>query len=111
MRDRGRPVLVDTNTIIEAHRTHSWRALSKGWQVETVGQRRFGRGASGLDRPGGTQMPNGGVGVGVEHGGLAGELAVMDDLEGPVGRRRGFVAQHDGLADEEGVDLVETSVS
>ena len=56
-------------------------------------------------------MPNGGVGVGVEHGGLAGELAVMDDLEGPVGRRRGFVAQHDGLADEEGVDLVETSVS
>ena len=38
MRDRGRPVLVDTNTIIEAHRTHSWRALSKGWQVETVGQ-------------------------------------------------------------------------
>ena len=56
-------------------------------------------------------MPNGGVGVGVEHGGLAGELAVMDDLEGPVGRRRGIVAQHDGLADEEGVDLVETSVS
>ena len=30
-------------------------------------------------------MPNGGVGVGVEHGGLAGELAVMDELEGPVG--------------------------
>ncbi len=35
-RDRSSPVLVDTNTIIEAHRTHSWRALSKGWQVETV---------------------------------------------------------------------------
>ena len=55
--------------------------------------------------------PNGGVGVGVEHAGLAGGLAVMDDLEGPVGRCRGIVAQHDGPADEEGVDLVETSVS
>ena len=29
-------VLVDTNAIIEAHRTRSWRALSGGWRVETV---------------------------------------------------------------------------
>ena len=55
-----------------------------------------GGGSSGLDPPGGTQAPNGGV-------------AVMDDLEGLVGRCCGIVAQHDGLADEEGVDLVETS--
>ena len=34
--DRGSPVLVDTNAIIEAHRTRSWRALSRGWQIETV---------------------------------------------------------------------------
>lgn len=34
--DRTSPVLVDTNAIIEAHRTHSWRALSHGWRVETV---------------------------------------------------------------------------
>lgn len=33
---RQSPVLVDTNVIIEAHRTHSWRALSHSWQVETV---------------------------------------------------------------------------
>ena len=29
-------VLVDTNVIIEAHRTRSWPALSGGWRVETV---------------------------------------------------------------------------
>lgn len=29
-------VLVDTNVIIEAHRTGSWRALVGGYQVETV---------------------------------------------------------------------------
>ena len=29
-------VLVDTNAIIEAYRTRSWRALSGGWPVETV---------------------------------------------------------------------------
>ena len=34
--DRQSPVLVDTNVIIEAHRTRSWRALSRGWRVETV---------------------------------------------------------------------------
>ena len=34
--DRESPVLVDTNTIIEAHRTRSWRALARGWRVETV---------------------------------------------------------------------------
>lgn len=34
--DRQSPVLVDTNAIIEAHRTSSWRALSGGWMVETV---------------------------------------------------------------------------
>ena len=33
---RESPVLVDTNAIIEAHRTSSWRALSRGWRVETV---------------------------------------------------------------------------
>ena len=34
--NRESPVLMDTNAIIEAHRTHSWRALSRGWRVETV---------------------------------------------------------------------------
>lgn len=34
--DRQSPVLVDSNVIIEAHRTRSWRALSRGWRVETV---------------------------------------------------------------------------
>ena len=29
-------MLVDTNVIIEAHRTRSWPALSGGWRVETV---------------------------------------------------------------------------
>ncbi|MCY4563721.1 MAG: hypothetical protein OXE40_04485 [Gammaproteobacteria bacterium] len=29
-------VLVDTNTVIEAHRTGSWRALTGGYRVETV---------------------------------------------------------------------------
>ena len=33
---RQSPVLVDTNAIIEAYRTRSWRALSGGWRVETV---------------------------------------------------------------------------
>ncbi len=31
-----RTVLVDTNTIIEAHRTGTWRALASGYRVETV---------------------------------------------------------------------------
>ena len=34
--DRGDSVLVDTNTIIEAHRTFAWAALVGGWRVETV---------------------------------------------------------------------------
>ena len=34
--DRGASVLVDTNTIIEAHRTRAWAALAGGWRVETV---------------------------------------------------------------------------
>ena len=29
-------MLVDTNTIIEAHRTRAWAALFGGWRVETV---------------------------------------------------------------------------
>ena len=29
-------MLVDTNTIIEAHRTRAWAALTGGWRVETV---------------------------------------------------------------------------
>ena len=29
-------MLVDTNTIIEAHRTRAWAALAGGWRVETV---------------------------------------------------------------------------
>ena len=33
---RDPSVLVDTNVIIEAYRTRSWRALSGGWRVETV---------------------------------------------------------------------------
>ena len=35
IRHRG-SVLVDTNVIIEAHRTASWRALTGGYRVETV---------------------------------------------------------------------------
>ncbi len=31
-----RTVLVDTNVIIEAHRTDTWRALTGGYRVETV---------------------------------------------------------------------------
>lgn len=34
--NRQAPVLVDANAIIEAHRTRSWRALSRSWHVETV---------------------------------------------------------------------------
>ena len=34
---RGAPVLVDTNVIIEAHRTQTWRALVGGHGVKTVG--------------------------------------------------------------------------
>lgn len=34
--DRESPVLVDTNAIIEAHRTRSWRAFARGLRVETV---------------------------------------------------------------------------
>ena len=34
-RHRG-PVLVDTNVIVECHRTRSWRALAGGYTVETV---------------------------------------------------------------------------
>ena len=34
--NRQSPVLVDANAIIEAHRTRSWRAFSRGWRVETV---------------------------------------------------------------------------
>ena len=30
------PILVDTNVILEAHRVHAWRALSRGYAVETV---------------------------------------------------------------------------
>lgn len=30
------PVLVDTNVILESHRTGSWRALAGGYHVETV---------------------------------------------------------------------------
>ena len=30
------PVLVDTNVILECHRTGSWRALTGGYSVETV---------------------------------------------------------------------------
>ena len=36
VRNRESAVLVDANVIIEAHRTRSWRALSRGWCVETV---------------------------------------------------------------------------
>ena len=36
VRGREPSVLVDTNVIIEAYRTRSWRALSGGWRIETV---------------------------------------------------------------------------
>ncbi len=35
VRHRG-TVLVDTNVILEAHRTGTWRALTGGYRVETV---------------------------------------------------------------------------
>ena len=34
--DRGTPVLVDTNVIIESHRVGVWKALAGGYRVETV---------------------------------------------------------------------------
>ncbi|MYF71481.1 MAG: hypothetical protein F4181_16665 [Proteobacteria bacterium] len=34
--DREAPVLVDTNVIIESHRTNAWRALTGSYRVETV---------------------------------------------------------------------------
>ena len=34
--DRKTSVLVDTNVIIESHRTSAWRALAGGYRVETV---------------------------------------------------------------------------
>ena len=34
--DHETAVLVDTNTIIESHRTGAWQALSGGYRVETV---------------------------------------------------------------------------
>ena len=33
---RGTAVLVDTNVMIEAHRTRAWPALAGGYSVETV---------------------------------------------------------------------------
>ncbi len=36
MSRRANPLLVDTNVILEAFRTGSWRALSSGYAVETV---------------------------------------------------------------------------
>ncbi len=35
---RSVPVLVDTNVILECHRTTSWRALTGGYRIETVGE-------------------------------------------------------------------------
>ncbi len=37
--DRGTPVLVDTNVIIESHRVGVWKALAGGYRVETVEDR------------------------------------------------------------------------
>lgn len=34
--DHETALLVDTNTILESHRTNSWRALAGGYRVETV---------------------------------------------------------------------------
>ena len=51
-----------------------------------------------------------GICVGVEAGGLSGVLSVVDDVEGPGGRRDRVVAQDDLLPDEEGIDLVEAAV-
>ena len=50
------------------------------------------------------------VGVGVEAGGGACGLGVVDDLDGARRRRVGVVAQGDGFADEPGVGLVESCV-
>jgi len=33
---RSNPILVDTNVILEAYRTNSWKALTSGYGVETV---------------------------------------------------------------------------
>ena len=53
---------------------------------------------------------DGGIGVGVEAGGEACAAAVVDDLDGSRRRRLGVVTQGDGLADEHGIDLVESAV-
>ena len=53
---------------------------------------------------------DGGVGVGVEASGKACTVAVVDDLDGPRRRRLGVVTQGDGLADEHGIDFVESAV-
>ena len=37
-------------------------------------------------------------------------MAVVDDLDGPRRRRLGVVTQGDGLADEHGIDFVESAV-
>nr|WP_294528775.1 hypothetical protein [uncultured Rhodopila sp.] len=36
MSAKSKPILVDTNVIIEGHRTKSWRTLTQRFQVETV---------------------------------------------------------------------------
>ena len=74
------------------------------------GRWRFGGGVVGLDPGGRAGAPDGGVGVGVEDGGLAGGLAVVEDLQRPPGGRLRIVPEDDGLADEDGVGLVEATV-
>ena len=53
---------------------------------------------------------DGGIGIGVEAGGHPCGLGVVDDLDGSRRRRIGVVSQGDGVADEHGIDLVETTV-
>ena len=53
---------------------------------------------------------DGGIGIGVEAGGPPCTLAVVDDVDGPRRRRLGVVTQGDGVADEHGIDFVETAV-
>ena len=53
---------------------------------------------------------DGGIGVGVEASGPPCTLAVVDNLDGPRRRRLGVVTQGDGMADEHGIDLVESAV-
>ena len=89
--------------VLEVHQS----VLAESAQLERRGGR-FGSGVFGcVGTVGGAGALDAGVGVGVEQGGLAGLLAVVQDRDGSVAGDGGVVQQDDVLADERGVDLVQ----